>query len=53
MSTRRSIEEHRLSRDPNHPRDFLDAYLAEIQKGENLYFDQEALEIVCLDLFKV
>ena len=45
--------EHRMSRDPNHPRDFLDVYLAEIEKKENPNFDQEALELTCLDLFKV
>ena len=45
--------EHKTSRDPNHPRDFLDVYLAEIEKQENPNFDQEALELVCLDLFKV
>jgi hypothetical protein len=50
---RESIEEHRTSRDRNHPRDFMDVYLEEIEKGENQHFDQEALEITCLDLFKV
>ena len=30
----------------------MDVYLEEIEKGENQHFDQEALEITCLDLFK-
>lgn len=45
--------EHKISRDPNQPRDFLDVYLAEMEKKENPNFDQEALELTCLDLFKV
>merc|ERR1719397_1762811 len=49
---RKSISEHKSSRDPNHPRDFLDVYLAEMEKKENPNFDQESLELVCLDLFK-
>ena len=28
--TRKSIEEHRESRDPNHPRDYIDCYLAQV-----------------------
>ena len=50
---RKSILEHKISRDPNQPRDFLDVYLAEIEKKENPNFDQESLELTCLDLFKV
>ena len=42
-----------MSRDPNQPRDFLDIYLAEMEKKENPNFDQEALELTCLDLFMV
>ena len=42
-----------MSRDPNQPRDFLDVYLAEMEKKENPNFDQESLELTCLDLFKV
>ena len=45
--------EHKISRDPNQPRDFLDVYLAEMEKKENPNFDQEALELTCLDLFMV
>ena len=33
-------------------RDFIDVYLMEIMKGTNPNFDQECLEITCLDLFK-
>ena len=33
-------------------RDFIDAYLIEIQKGTNSNFDLEGLELTCLDLFK-
>lgn len=51
QSFRNSIEEHRASLDPNHPRDFIDIYLLEMQKGTK-NFDQEQLELVCLDLFK-
>ena len=50
---RKSILEHKVSRDPNQPRDFLDAYLEEMEKKENPNFDQEGLELTCLDLFKV
>ena len=50
---RNSILEHKATRDPNNPRDFLDVYLAEMEKKENPSFDQEALELTCLDLFKV
>jgi len=47
---RKSIEEHRESRDANHPRDFIDCYLEQMERdGE---FDQEGLELTCLDLFK-
>jgi len=49
---RNSILEHKATRDPNNPRDFLDVYLAEMEKKENPSFDQEALELTCLDLFK-
>ena len=28
--TRKSIEEHRESRDPNHPRDYIDCYLDQV-----------------------
>jgi len=49
---RESIEEHRSTRDANQPRDFLDVFLAEVEKGENPTFDQESLELTCLDLFK-
>ena len=45
--------EHKVSRDPNQPRDFLDAYLEEMENKENPNFDQEGLELTCLDLFKV
>ena len=45
--------EHKATRDPNNPRDFLDVYLAEMERKENPSFDQEALELTCLDLFKV
>ena len=31
--TRKSIDEHRESRDPNHPRDFIDCYLNQVMKG--------------------
>ena len=78
--TRKSIDEHRESRDPNHPRDFIDCYLNQvIYQGLEIYeylcsplttrweievlfimkmehdkeFDQEGLELTCLDLFKV
>jgi len=47
---RESIEEHRTTRDVNQPRDFLDVFLAEVEKGDNLTFDQESLELTCLDL---
>ena len=50
---RESTEEHKATRDPNNPRDFLDVYLAEIERGVSPYFDQEGLELTCLDLFKV
>ncbi len=33
-------------------RDFIDIYLLEMRKGTK-NFDQEQLELVCLDLFKV
>ena len=33
-------------------RDFIDVYLLEILKGTNPNFDQESLELTCLDLFK-
>ena len=33
-------------------RDFIDVYLMEMMKGTNPQFDQECLEITCLDLFK-
>ena len=33
-------------------RDFIDVYLIEILKGTNPNFDQESLELTCLDLFK-
>ena len=63
---RESIEEHRATRDLNQSRDFLDVFLAEVhfgphlilgilrqvEKGENPTFDQESLELTCLDLFK-
>jgi len=49
---RDSIKDHRDSLDTNHPRDFIDVYLIEILKGTNPYFDQEGLELTCLDLFK-
>lgn len=49
---RDSIEEHKATRDVNQPRDFLDVFLAEGEKGENPIFDQESLELTCLDLFK-
>ena len=49
---RESIEEHRATRDPNQPRDFLDVYLAEVEAGTKPNFDQESLELTCLDLFK-
>ena len=62
-----SIEEHirtididqpRLGKKKNYKyksyvcRDFIDAYLSEILKGNNSNFDQESLELCCLDLFK-
>ena len=31
----------------------MDVYLAEIERGVSPYFDQEGLELTCLDLFKV
>jgi len=49
---RDSITEHRRTLDTNHPRDFIDVYLMEMMKGTNPNFDQECLEITCLDLFK-
>ena len=65
---RESIQEHRGTLDTNQPRllcgwiliiislpccrDFIDVYLIEIMKGSNPYFDQEGLELTCLDLFK-
>jgi len=49
---RGSIREHRESLDTNQPRDFIDVYLMEMMKGTNPQFDQECLEITCLDLFK-
>ena len=49
---RLSISEHRKTLDSNHPRDLIDVYLMEIQKGTNPNFDQEGLEMTCLDLFK-
>ena len=51
--TRKSIKEHEETRDPNSPRDFIDVYLAEMERGRNPNFDQEGLELTCLDLFKV
>ena len=50
---RESIEEHRETRDSNHSRDFIDVYLAEMDKGGHTNYDQEGLELTCLDLFKV
>jgi len=47
---RKSIEEHRESRDPNHPRDYIDCYLDQMERDKE--FDQEGLELTCLDLFK-
>ena len=38
--------------DTNIFRDFIDVYLMEMSKGENPNFEQEQLEMVCLDLFK-
>ena len=49
---RLSISEHRSNLDTNQPRDLIDVYLMEIQKGTNPNFDQEGLEMTCLDLFK-
>ena len=49
---RLSISEHRKTLDSNQPRDLIDVYLMEIQKGTNPNFDQEGLEMTCLDLFK-
>ena len=51
--SRSSIEEHRASLDPNNPRDFMDVYISELQKGTNTRFDQESMELTCFDLFKV
>lgn len=49
---RESIKDHRSTMDPLNPRDFIDVYLMEMSKGRNPNFDQEQLEMVCLDLFK-
>jgi len=56
---RESISYHSATRDPNHPRDFIDVYLAEIEiesesesERERGNFDRESLELTCLDLFK-
>jgi len=49
---RESIEEHRKTIDITQPRDFMDTYLTEIASGTNPNFDQESLELCCLDLFK-
>jgi len=49
---RASITEHQKSLDPNHPRDLIDTYLMEMNKGTNPHFDMESLELTCLDLFK-
>ena len=53
MIFREQIKEHRLGRDPNHPRDFMDAYLEEVGKKDSLGFHQESMELTILDLFKV
>jgi len=49
---RESIQEHRDTLDTSHPRDYMDTYLTKIQEGKNTNFDQESLELCCLDLFK-
>ena len=49
---RASIQEHQHSLDPNTPRDLIDVFLLEINKGTNPHFDMETLELTCLDLFK-
>ena len=38
--------EQKATRDPNNPRDFLDVYLAEMDRNESPSFDQEALELL-------
>ena len=39
--TRKSIDEHRESRDPNHPRDYIDCYLEqEIKNMAKILYKQ-------------
>ena len=44
------IKEHMDSIDYDHPRDFIDVYLTEMQSNPN--FDEEHLVVICLDFFQ-
>ena len=44
------IKEHLESIDYEHPRDFIDVYLTEMQTNSN--FDEEHLVVICLDFFQ-
>ncbi|XP_061450000.1 cytochrome P450 2J2-like isoform X1 [Rhineura floridana] len=50
---RRELEEHKANLNPGKPRDFIDAYLEEIEKPENKgsSFEEENMFIVMFDLF--
>ena len=45
----KQIEQHQKTRDPENPRDFIDAYLKEIDTGENPDFTIENLWILIFD----
>ncbi|XP_021957281.1 methyl farnesoate epoxidase [Folsomia candida] len=49
---RKVITEHKKTRVPGEPRDFIDAYLEEHENNpENPYFFDEQLVVTCMDLF--
>lgn len=50
MKLQKTIEEHKKTL-PDTPRDFIDAYLLEINKNENEDFNELSLISICLDLF--
>ncbi|XP_077573613.1 cytochrome P450 2J6-like [Stigmatopora nigra] len=47
------IQSHKLDLDPEHPRDYIDSFLLQIQDGKNSEegFTEENLILCCLDLF--
>jgi cytochrome P450 family 2 subfamily J len=48
----KTITEHRKTRVPGEPRDFIDAYLEEQEANpENNHFFEEQLVVTCMDLF--